>query len=105
MSLSIASDADFMKIAGPIASEFGFASIRDLIEEQLCLMLQAKITHYQAECRLLENRYGCSYEEAFAKNNISASEDFSTEDDLNDWRFVCEAIQIYQTKLRSIENA
>jgi hypothetical protein len=29
MSLSITSDADFMKIAGPIASEFGFASIRN----------------------------------------------------------------------------
>jgi hypothetical protein len=68
-------------------------------------MVQAKITHYQAECRLLENQYGCSYEDASAKNSISVSEDFSTEDDLNDWRFVCEASEIYQSKLRSIQNA
>lgn len=105
MSRSIAIDADFMKIAGPIASEFGFASIRDLIEDQLYLMLQAKTTHYQAECRIFENRYGCTYEEAVAQSNLPGSEDFSAEDDLNDWRFALEAVRIYQTKLRTVQNA
>ena len=105
MNLSLASDADFMKIAGPIASEFGFASIRDLVEEQLCLMLQAKLSHYQTESRLFESRYGCTYEEASAKNAKTGEEDFTVEDDLNDWRFVSEAIQIYQKKLNSIQNA
>lgn len=105
MKTSMTIDPKFLQIAGPVLSEFGFGSVKELVKEQLYLMLQSKIAHYEAECRIYENKYGTSFEDASLKNRGQGVEVFNREDDLNDWRFAQEAAELYRGKLRDIQNA
>lgn len=98
-------DADFMEMANPLLSEFGFPSVKELVREQLCLMLQAKIAHYAAESRLYESRCGGTYTEVSTLERAIGQENFEMDDLLNDWRFSREAEELYSCKLKEIENA
>ena len=96
-------DQKFIQVASPILSEFGFSSIKDLVTEQLVLMLQSKIGHYEAECNAIQSRFGRPFEAvAIVEPN---SEDFDKDDALNDWRFAREALALYQKKMQEILNA
>lgn len=105
MNRSATLDAHFMEMANPLISEFGFPSVKELIREQLCLMLQAKISHYVAESRLYESRCGGTYTEVSALECSSGQESFEMDEILNDWRFAREAQELYSRKLKDIENA
>jgi hypothetical protein len=96
-------DLKFIQVATPILSEFGFSSIKDLVTEQLILMLQSKIAHYEAENNVIEARFGRPYEAIVVAE--SDSEDFDADDALNDWRFARESIVLYQKKMQDILNA
>ena len=100
---SLTLNRNFIQIATPILSEFGFSSIKELVTEQLILMLQSKIGHYEAECKMLESRYGRPFE--IAATGELGREDFEKDDDLNDWRFAREAVSLYQKKMQEILNA
>ncbi len=93
----------FMKLARPMLAEFGFADEKELIKEQLILMLEARISHYEAETKIFEDKYRGRYEKIVRKS--SPVENFDLEDDLNDWRFALEAIETNRKKLREFLNA
>jgi|GEM_PF-4406244 len=93
----------FIQVATPILSEFGFSGVKELVTEQLMLMLQSKIGHYEAECKVIESRVGQPFEVASLVE--SGSEDFEKDDSLNDWRFAREAVVLYQKKMQDILNA
>lgn len=105
MSSSTTLDAHFMEMATPIISEFGFPSVKELVREQLCLMLQAKISHYAAESRLYESRCGGTFAEVYKLESSGGQENFEMDEILNDWRFAREAQELYCSKLKDIENA
>lgn len=105
MSNSMTIDAHFMKMATPLLSEFGFPTVKELVREQLSLMLQSKISHYAAESSLYEARCGGSFEEICKKVSSVGQENFEMDDILNDWRFAQEAAELYRIKLKDIQNA
>jgi hypothetical protein len=104
MQYQIEIDSNFMKIAAPVLAEFGFVDTKSLIKEQLILMLASRVSNYGAEIKLLEEKYGGSYEDLMQQKQVQ-EENFDLEDSLNDWRFAIEAASRYQRKLQEIENA
>ena len=98
-------DPKFIQIATPVLLEFGFSGIKELVSEQLNMMLQTKIDHYEAESRLYESRYGKPYEALASQVSQAASENFDLEDSLNDWRFAREAASLYRKKMQELQNA
>lgn len=105
MSSSMTIDAHFMKMATPLLSEFGFPTVKELVREQLCLMLQSKISHYAAESSLYESSCGGTFEEVYIRANSEGQENFKMDDILNDWRFAREATELYRSKLKDIQSA
>jgi hypothetical protein len=105
MSNSMAIDDHFMQMATPLLSEFGFSTVKELVREQLSLMLQAKISHYSAENSLYESRCGGSFDDVCTKAYSTGHEDFERDDILNDWRFAREAIELYRGKLKELQSA
>ena len=100
---TLALDPKFIQVATPILSEFGFSGVKELVTEQLTLMLQSKIGHYEAECKIIESRFAQPFDVASLAE--SGSEDFEKDDSLNDWRFAREAVALYQKKMQDILNA
>jgi hypothetical protein len=98
-------DAHFMEMASPLLSEFGFPTVKELVREQLSLMLQSKISHYAAESSLYESRCGGTFEQVCKRTDIVGQEDFEMDDILNDWRFAREATALYRLKLEDIQSA
>lgn len=105
MNTTAAIDSKFMKIAAPVLSGFGFSGVRELVAEQLFLMIQAKIDHFEAEDRLYAFRFGRTYEEMSDLQRQSGSENYEIDDVLNDWRFAKEAVALYRMKMAELENA
>ncbi|MFZ2419421.1 MAG: hypothetical protein WAW22_12995 [Smithellaceae bacterium] len=93
----------FLKLVKPVLAEFGFADEKELIREQIVLMLEARISQYEAEKRMFEDKYKGRYEKVSKK--CFRVEKFDFEDDLNDWRFALEAIEANNRKLGEILNA
>jgi hypothetical protein len=105
MDAMTTTDEEFMKIAAPVLSEFGFSGVKELVAEQLLLMIQAKMDHFDAEDRLYASRFGQSYEEMVASQRRTGSENFEMDDVLNDWRFAKEAAALYRAKMAELEDA
>lgn len=105
MRNSMTIDAHFMEMAAPLLSEFGFPTVKDLVREQLSLMLQSKISHYAAESSLYESRCGGTFEEVCKQEGSVGKEHFEKDDILNDWRFAREATELYRRKLKDIQSA
>jgi len=105
MNNSMTIDEHFMEMASPLLSEFGFPTVKELVREQLCLMLQSKISHYSAESSLYESRCGCQFEEVCKRADVVGQENFEMDDILNDWRFAREATELYRNKLKDIQSA
>jgi exonuclease VII small subunit len=104
MQQSTEIDSNFMKLAAPVLAEFGFDNTKELVREQLILMLSSRISRYDSEIKILEKKYGGAYEELKYRQQ-SQEEKFDLEDDLNDWRFAIEAVRRCREKLQEIENA
>jgi hypothetical protein len=105
MNDSMAIDSHFMEMATPLLSEFGFPTVKELVREQLCLMLQSKISHYAAESSIYESRCGGHYEDVCNRMESVGQENFEMDDLLNDWRFAREAAELYRIKLKDIQSA
>lgn len=92
-----------MKLAKPVLAEFGFTDAKELIREQIILMLQARISQYEAEKKIFEDKYKGHYK-TVSKTRFK-TEKFDLEDDLNDWRFALEAIETNKKKLKEFLDA
>jgi hypothetical protein len=49
MNNAMALDSKFIQLATPVLSEFVFSGIKELVKEQVSMMLLSKIDHYEAE--------------------------------------------------------
>jgi len=87
MNTALTLDPKFVQIATPVLSEFGFSGIQELVREQVMMMLQSKVDHYEAEIRLYQSRYGKPYEQVAIQLTEAGVEDFDLDDTLQDWRF------------------
>ncbi|QEP41856.1 hypothetical protein D5085_01050 [Ectothiorhodospiraceae bacterium BW-2] len=93
----------FEKQVTPLLSEFGYqGGIKELVQDQLTLMLQSKIDHYQAEIALYRQQSGDDYEQILNYAESATSEDFDLEDRLNDWRFAREMLSHYQAQMAQL---
>lgn len=105
MNTAMTLDPKFIQLAMPVLSEFGFSSIQELVSEQVQMMLQSKVDHYEAEIRLYETRYGKPYELLILQVSEAGTEDFDLDDSLHDWRFAREATALYRSKIQELQNA
>lgn len=105
MSTATVIDSKFMQLATPVLLEFGFSSVKELVAEQVSLMLQSRIDRYEAEDRLYASRFGQSYELIASRCKQNDSEDFEFDGALNDWRFAREAAALYRAKMLELQNA
>ena len=103
MNTTMTLDPKFIQLATPVLSEFGFSGIKELVTEQLNLMLQAKIDHYEAEDRLYTAQFKQPYEKMLAAGCQTGSEDFELDDALNDWRFARESAALCHDKLHELK--
>ena len=60
-----------MKIAAPAPAEFGLIDTKALIKEQLILMRASRVSHYDAEIKLLEEKYGGSHENLMQRRSVA----------------------------------
>ena len=105
MSAGLSFDKKFIQLATPVLSEFGFSSIRELVSEQLTLMLQTKIDQYDAEDRLFASKFGKPFEIITSELIKEGAEDYELDDALNDWRFARESAALYRAKMQELNNA
>ncbi len=105
MNTALTLDPKFVQIATPVLSEFGFSGIQELVREQVMMMLQSKVDHYEAEIRLYQSRYGKPYEQVAIQLTEAGVEDFDLDDTLQDWRFAREAAELYRAKMLELQNA
>jgi len=99
-------DREFEQLVNPVLSEFGFSGgIKELVKEQLALMLQSKIDHYEAEMALYAATLKCDFATAMTLSQTPNQEVFDSDDIANDWQFAHEAVALYRTKLERLLNA
>jgi len=73
-----------------LTKELGYASLEEAATRQIELLLLSKIAKYKAENEFYTKKYNSDYNAILNQNN---SEDFDLEDDLNDWKFVVDALK------------
>ncbi len=76
------------------------------LREHATLLALSKMSRYESECALFDEKYGQSFQSF--KNRITAmhnEEDFQAEDDLMDWEFAHEALNWWKGKLEDIRHA
>lgn len=105
MNRAMTLDPKFIQLATPVLSEFGFSGIKELVTDQLSMMILSKIAHYESESKLYESKYKTSFEVTAAQAKMIGSENFELDDDLNDWRFAKESVELYRLKLQELQRA
>lgn len=105
MNTALTLDSKLVQIATPILSEFGFSGIQELVREQVAMMLQSRVDHYEAEIRLYQSRYGKPYEQVVLQLTETGAEDFDLDDTLHDWRFARESVALYRARMQELQNA
>ena len=93
-----------MTIKELLAKE-GFSE-ESALKEQALLVALAKISHYQAECKSFESKYGMNFNSMKKKlKKQKSTEDFKEEDDFSDWEYADCALQWWKEKINEVENA
>lgn len=105
MNRAMTLDPKFIQLATSVLSEFGFSGIKELVTDQLSMMILSKIAHYETETKLYESKYKKSFEVTLAQAKRTGIEDFDLDDDLNDWRFARESAELYRRKLQELQRA
>jgi len=77
-----------------------------VLREHLILTGMAKLSRYEAECALLEKKYGESLV-SFKKRikERQEHEDFTEEDDLMDWEYADAALKWWLSQLEDLRRA
>lgn len=77
-----------------------------VLREHIILTGMAKLSRYEAECALLEKKYGESLD-IFKKRirEKQEHEDFAKEDDLMDWEYADAALKWWLSQLEDIRRA
>nr|VFJ66683.1 MAG: hypothetical protein BECKFW1821C_GA0114237_101055 [Candidatus Kentron sp. FW] len=87
------------------SSENNTRKVQDVFLKHMILQAFPKISRYQAECRLLEKKYGGPFDSIRQNKQRQGMEDFALEDDLLDWEYAQAALRWWQGQLQEFRNA
>lgn len=84
----------------------GFATPEAAAWEVSLTVALAKVSHYERECLGFRHKYGESLE-SFQKRveGMTGTEDFTIEDDLADWEFAEQALELWQKRVEVLRRA
>lgn len=80
------------------------SGILEMAGDAILLFLLSKIDQYGAECECYEKKYNSKYSDFEKKvHSVKNHEDFSVEEDLEDWEFAEKSLNYWKSKYRDIE--
>ena len=84
----------------------GFPSLEAAAWQVSLTVALSKVSAYERECESFRRKYDQPLE-AFRRNveAMSTREDFAMEDDLEDWEFATQALQLWQKRVEILRHA
>jgi len=86
-----------------IVTSLGYLGIEDAAKKHVYMVVMSKISKYESEYNQYKNKYKCEF--TALRDSISDSnenENFEIEDDLLNWRFAYEQLEIHRNQLSKI---
>jgi hypothetical protein len=84
----------------------GFPSIEAAAWEVSLTVALAKVSSYERECAHFRHKYGTALVDFRRQvETLQGSEDFAVEDDLADWEFAEQALQVWQQRAETLRHA
>jgi hypothetical protein len=84
----------------------GFATPEEAVWETSLTVALAKVSHYERECLGFRHKYGeslASFRERI--ESVVGTEDFTMDDDLADWEFAEQALELWQRRVEVLRRA
>jgi len=89
-----------------VALDAGMKDEADFLRQSAYWSVLGKIAKYEAEIRLIESKYGCTFKEfENSLNSQDEAEDFEAEDDYLDWKYATELYRQWQLRKEILERA
>jgi hypothetical protein len=84
----------------------GFPSLEAAAWEVSLTVALAKISSYERECEHFRRKYGTSLDTfRDTVDSMTQNEDFTMEDDLADWEFAAQALQVWHKRVTVLRHA
>jgi len=97
---------DVREIMAQVLSAGGFATPEAAAWEVSLTVALAKVSHYERECLGFRHKYGEPLESFRERvESMVGTEDFAMEDDLADWEFVEQALELWQKRVEVLRRA
>ena len=91
---------DVRQTMAQVLSAGGFVTPEAAAWEVSVTVALAKVSHYERECLDFRHKYGESLESLRIRvESMVGTEDFTMEDDLADWEFAEEALELWQNRV------
>ena len=97
---------DVRETMARVLSAGGFATSEEAVWETSLTVALAKVSHYERECLGFRHKYGeslVSFRERI--ESMVGTEDFALEDDLADWEFAEQALELWQKRVEVLRRA
>jgi len=95
-----------MTILTDVLRREGYNSADDLVRDWSLMVALTKVDQYQAECDFFQHKYQMVLEEFERQIHAEQGvEDFTQEEDLEDWEFAVQALKWWQAKVRGLRAA
>ena len=97
---------DVRETMAEVLTAGGFATPEDAAWEVSLTIALAKVSHYERECEGFRHKYGESLK-SFSERvkSMIGAEDFTMEDNLTDWEFAEQALEIWQKRVEILRRA
>ena len=97
---------DVREIMAQVLSAGGFATPEEAVWETSLTVALAKVSHYERECLGFRHKYGESLAPFRERiESMVGTEDFALEDDLADWEFAEQALELWQKRAEVLRRA
>ena len=83
-------------------SHFGYSDIYKFAADQATVLTLGKIEEYKNTILFFQKKYSMDYKKFKKHLDKSDTEEFEKEDELMEWRFAIECIEMYEKELKSI---
>ena len=94
------------EVVQSVALDAGMKDEADFLRQSAYWTVLGKIAKYEAEIRLFESKYGCTFKDFENKlNSQDEAEDFEAEDDYLDWKYATQLYQRWQRRKEILERA
>jgi hypothetical protein len=97
---------DVRETMAQVLSAGGFATSEAAAWEVSLTVALYKVSHYERECLGFRHKYGESLESFRTRvESMVGTEDFTMEDDLADWEFAEQALELWQKRVEILRRA